>query len=95
MQHAGFVSQALSLEGHCVEAEGFALPSAARRLAEDEEPGLHGSEAGGRGRRDRSRLLRVQADRKQRGGRHPVSCTTRMPCRRVMRAAGQRATAAR
>ncbi len=32
VQHAGFVSQALSLEGHCVEAEGFALPSAARRI---------------------------------------------------------------
>jgi hypothetical protein len=26
---------------------------------------------------------------------YPVSCTTRMPCRRVMRALGQRATAAR
>jgi hypothetical protein len=28
-------------------------------------------------------------------GRYRVSCTTRMPCRRVMRALGQRATAAR
>jgi hypothetical protein len=26
---------------------------------------------------------------------YPVSCTTRMPCRRVMRAIGQRATTAR
>jgi hypothetical protein len=28
-------------------------------------------------------------------GRYRVSCTTRMPCRSVMRALGQRATAAR
>jgi hypothetical protein len=49
IQHAGFVSQALSLEGQCVEAEGFALPSAARRIGWRWRTGLHGSEAGGRG----------------------------------------------
>ena len=38
VQHAGFVSQALSLEGHCVQAEGFALRRPLAGLAEDEEP---------------------------------------------------------
>jgi len=44
-------------------------------------------------RRLLTRFLR--ADHRLQQGRYPVSCTTRMPCRRVMRAAGQRATAAR
>jgi hypothetical protein len=50
VKHAGFVSQALSLEG--IVSKRKDLPLLFRplvRLAEDEEPGLDGSEAGGAG----------------------------------------------
>jgi len=50
VKRAGFVSQALSLEGIVSKRKDLRLlfrPLV--RLAEDEEPGLDGSEAGGRG----------------------------------------------
>jgi hypothetical protein len=49
VQHTGVVSQALSLEGIVSKRKDSPYRRPLAGLAEDEEAGLHGSEAGGRG----------------------------------------------